>query len=486
MKKRMQMAWKQLRTAVTRNPVEVLLAFFFCVLGCRYDYTQAEVVKEVIPYFPIFFLFTSLLNRVTAGKKGRIIYYISFGFVFPLFWIEPVSGSVTYWVSLIVVQFLYLASSRERENEPFIRFALRYLGAILSAGLLASIAWCLVLSIYYSVCYIFEIAADNNEVFMRYSTSILFFGMMPLLFLMFHSQKEEKFKENNVIQALLNYVLSPALLIYALILYLYFIKIAVLWSLPKGAVAFMVVNFVCATFILKGCQLILKKRLYDWFYHRASLAMLPALAMYWIGAGYRIYEYGFTEARVYLVAAGVILTGTTLLFFSRRAGRYLYAVWLGAAVLSVVTYIPGIKATDIERISQSKRTDSWMKETAYSEVTYLEIRNDGPVDCRGYTSIHLFSSYPNGESLWVENTTDSLFFYQNGRNQVWADHRDSLFMRQLVKAGLSLSDTIPQTLYPVLLEMEIDSVKYVFEWMSVRKDSTYHVSHITPAFYLKR
>lgn len=486
MKKRMQIAWKRLQSAVRHNPVEVLLAVFFCVWGCRYAYTRSAILGDVIPYFPVFFLITSLLNRISTGKKWRIGYYISFGFIFPLFWIGPERGSATYWVSLVVVQFLYLAGSRQRENELFVRYALRYLGAVLSSGLLASIAWCLALSLYYSVRYIFEIGEDDGALFVGYSTSILFYGMMPLLFLMFNQEKEEKSKENNVFQVLLDYVLSPALLIYAGVLYLYFIKIVVLWSLPKGAVAYIVVSFVCATFILKGCQLILKKHAYDWFYNRASLAVLPALIMYWIGAGYRIYEYGFTEARVYLVAVGIILTGTTFLFFSRRTGRYLYACWLGAAALSAVTYIPGIKATDIERISQSKRPDGSAGEAAYPDVTYLELRHSGPVDCTGYASIYPLEGYSKGENVWVENTADSLFFYQGGRNLVWADHRDSLFRRQLAKAGLSLSDTIPEALYPVLLEMEIDSVKYVFEWMSLRKDSTYHVSYMTPYFYLKR
>lgn len=486
MKKRIQIAWKQLQTAVTRHPVEVLLAVFFCVLGGCYTSARAEIVKEVMYYFPIFFLLTSLLNRLTAGKKGRLLYYLSFGFVLPLFWIRPESGSVAYWVSLIVVQFLYLAGSRERENEPFVRFALRYGGAVLSSGLLTSLAWGLALSIYYSICYIFEISEKSSDLYRGYSSSVLFFGMMPLLFLMFNPEKEEKSKENKVFQVLLNYVLSPALLIYACILYLYFIKIVVSWSLPKGAVAYIVVSFVTATFILKGCQLTLRKRFYDWFYRRASLAVLPALAMYWIGAGYRISEYGFTEARVYLVATGGILTGTTLLFFFRPTAHYLYAVWLGAAALSAVTYIPGIRATDIERISQSKRAGDPANETADPELTYLEIRQRGPVNCEGYAAVYPLNSYFNGEDLWAESTADSLFFYRVGRDVFWADHMDSLFMRQLAKVGLSSSDSIPETLYPALLEIEIDSVKYVFEGIWVRKDSAYHVSYITPAFYLKR
>lgn len=133
---------------------------------------------------------------------------------------------------------------------------------------------------------------------------------------LFNREKEEEEGVNKLFDVLLNYVLSPALLIYAVILYLYFVKVAVLWSLPKGAVAYIVVSFISATFILKSCQPFLERRYYDWFYRYSGWAVLPALVMYWVGTFYRINQYGYTEARVYLVVVGAILTGTVLLFFS--------------------------------------------------------------------------------------------------------------------------------------------------------------------------
>ena len=150
---------------------------------------------------------------------------------------------------------------------------------------------------------------------MAYSSSIAFAGILPLLFLLFNREKEEEEGVNKLFDVLLNYVLSSALLIYAVILYLYFVKVAVLWSLPKGAVAYIVVSFISATFILKSCQPFLERRYYDWFYRYSGWAVLPALVMYWVGTFYRINQYGYTEARVYLVVVGAILTGTVLLFF---------------------------------------------------------------------------------------------------------------------------------------------------------------------------
>ena len=154
---------------------------------------------------------------------------------------------------------------------------------------------------------------------------------MPLLFLLFNQEKEAETGKtfDRLFDTLLNYVLSPALLAYAVILYLYLLKILVLWSLPKGGVAYIVTFFVSALFLFKGCQPFLKKRYYDWLYRHASGVAFPTMLLYWVGACYRIHQYGYTEARVYLVVAGVILTGMVLLFFTRRTGRYWYVACLG-------------------------------------------------------------------------------------------------------------------------------------------------------------
>lgn len=90
-------------------------------------------------------------------------------------------------------------------------------------------------------------------------------------------------------------MLSPALLIYAVILYLYFIKIAVLWSLPKGAVASIVEKFYCGCVYIKRMSGISYPEVLRLVLDHASLAVFPALVMFWIGTLYRIREYGFTE-----------------------------------------------------------------------------------------------------------------------------------------------------------------------------------------------
>ena len=233
MKKKIEALLKRLQIAVRHNPAEVVLSVLFCCFGCALYETSWARLAVVVYYFPVLFLITCTLNSMTEGSRWRFAYYLSVLFFIPFFWKEKDLWSVFYWVTLVVVQLLYLVCDWRRDNDRFVRKGLCYLRAMLSAGLLAGIAWLLSISIYYSIQYIFEIWQYGERRFMAYLSSIAFAGILPLLFLLFNREKEEEEGVNKLFDVLLNYVLSPALLIYAVILYLYFVKVAVCGPCPK-------------------------------------------------------------------------------------------------------------------------------------------------------------------------------------------------------------------------------------------------------------
>ena len=493
MKKKTEILIVRLRLAIRLHPVEVLLSVAFALLGCihfesGYEY---KFLETPLVYFPVLFLATYTLNGLFSQTSYRWIYYLSALFCLPFFWwtMEKI-WTPQYLVSLIIVQLVYLVSGWKKENDEFVRVALRYMKAMLSAGLLAGIAYLLAISIYVSIQYIFEIWQGGDRRFYTEAAYIIYMCAMPLLFLMFNQAKEEgEESRNRLFEVLLNYVLSPALLIYAVILYLYFIKIAVLWSLPKGAVAYIVVSFVSATFILKGCQVFLSKRYYDWFYRYASFAVLPALVMYWIGVYYRINQYGFTEPRVYLVAVGGILTGLVGLFLTRQWGRYLYTACLAIIFLSAVTYIPGITAEDIERISQTRRGNYPPKETTYDYRSFVEIDGNSPVDISGYRTLIPISGYRSGNGMWTAIERDTFYIFNKAEETVYSEAISTFWNNQLSKAGIQPGDTIPEEAFPILLEFDMDSAKLVFQTISLYRsssDSAYRVSYMTPACYLQK
>lgn len=488
MEKKLKAILKRLLMAVRHHPVEVIMAVLFCVMGCVYFETRHREIEVVLSYYPVLFLTTYILNRLTVGKRWRFVYYLSLSLFIPFFWKSEDIGSAAYLTTLVSIQLLYLVSCWERDNMRFMQKGLSYLRAILSAGLLAGVAWLLSVSIYFSIQYIFEIWQKSEERFIAYSLSVILGGMMPLLFLMFNKEEEEE-GGNKLFDILLNYVLTPALLIYAAILYLYFIKITVLWSLPKGAVAYIVVSFVSATFLLKGCQSFLEKRFYDWFYRFSSLASLPALVMYWVGTFYRINQYGYTEARVYLVVVGAVLTGTVFLFLNRHTGRYLYAAVWAIVLLASVTYIPGITAKDIERISQSKRGNYPMKEDGYDQRAYFSIKDVSPLDITGYRTLQTVQSYIDQKGMRGSFSEDTLYLYDADGKEVYKENAQILFDHQLKKAGLSPTDSIPEAAYSTILRIDLDSALFVLDEISISRyspDSVYSVSYILPGYYLKK
>lgn len=281
MGKRLGQLWSCMLAAVKKNPVEVLLIVFYCVLDCYlYESGNYQVWKPVLTYAWVQFLLVYLLNGLTQGGKRRWLYYL-FGFFFlPVrLWVTEAVGA-TWGVSVVVVQLLYLSSRWEKENGLFMRTSLRYVWTCLAAGVLSVVAWLLSISVYQSIHYIFEIGEEWGERYFTYAAAFAFFGLMPLLFLMFNQDAKEEVRWNKALDALVNFVLTPALLIYAVILYLYLIKIVVMWSLPKGGVALIVAAFTTMAFLLQGCQLFVSKRYYDWFFSRCCWMVLPALGMF--------------------------------------------------------------------------------------------------------------------------------------------------------------------------------------------------------------
>lgn len=490
MKKRLKAIFIQLFTAVRQNPVEVLLSVVFCCIGCLNNerWGEGSYQERLLTYFPVIFLLTNMLNRITIRGKIRWPYFLTVLLCIPFFWVETKMWSASYIVTLIVVQLLYLLSAWQRGNNEFVRSGLRYLYAFLSSWLLSGIIYLLAISIYFSIRYIFEIWMDYENRFLECMAYVAFMGILPLLFLMFHQENEEETGENKLFDVLINYILSPALLIYAVILYLYFVKIAVFWSLPKGAVAYIVVSFVTATFILKGFQPFLSKRYYDWFYKYASLIVLPALAMYWAGACYRINQYGFTEPRVYLVVVGLILTGVVILFFSKRLGRYLYTAILAVLLLSAVTYIPGITANDIEIMSQKSRGNYPPKE-ADDRYSSFQMENTEVLDISDYQTLQPVKSYRSPDAMWLETKADSIFLYNKVDSLIMKSDLSRFIKERMATLGLSAADSIPVSIYPQMLRFEMDSDLLIFESISLHRyssDSVYKVSYVEPGYYLTK
>ncbi len=138
------------------------------------------------------------------------------------------------------------------------------------------------------------------------------------------------------VSVLVNYVLVPVIVIYALILHAYAIKIALQWELPKGQIGTMVTIFalggtgawlVAWPWRDSGTRL-LRLFMTGWFW----LTITPA-ALLVIAISRRVSDYGITPDRYGLILVAVWLALLSLYLAVQRNRADMRAVLGGLAVL---------------------------------------------------------------------------------------------------------------------------------------------------------
>ena len=304
-----------------------------------------------------------IVNRLAGRSVWRRIYWVAWAPLVPLFlwpglpeWVESAQAVITF---TILTPLALLACRRAVANDRFVADALVYLRSGVLAMLFAYVAYGLFEAILWSAAYIFGF---SDARWVAHLSADLFFVTqflaVPTLFMMMLDRWDEaRFGSSRVLEVLLNWVVTPAVVIYAAILYLYLLKILFAWSLPEGGVAYLVFGFTLAALLVKALRLPLEKRTFDWFYDRFSLVALPLAALFWVGVARRVGEYGLTVPRIYLLLCGGIMTLCIGLFLSRRAGRYLWVVLAAIVAFAAVSYIPALDPENAALRSQIRRVE---------------------------------------------------------------------------------------------------------------------------------
>lgn len=346
--------------SVRRHPVEAGLALYECI-ACILNY-ELDRSDDAYRLFvvPLFFFFTLAVNNLAGFGPWRKVYWVSWTPVVPLLlwnglavWLETETAAITCW---ILLPLALLLSRRATRNGRFVSETIVYLRAAVLALFFANVAMGLFYAIFYSTVYIFGLDGPwigDVSVYVVILTESL---AVPLLFLMmFDRWADGECRGMRILEVLLNYVVSPALVIYAAILYLYMARILLTWTLPEGGVAYLVFGFTMVALLVQALQSLLQKRIYDWFFDRFSLVSLPMLVLFWIGVLRRTGEYGMTAPRVYLVVCGGLMTLCVLLFLTRRTGRYYLIALTGFVVFAALAYVPGLEPHRIAMRSQAAR-----------------------------------------------------------------------------------------------------------------------------------
>ncbi len=346
---------RNIQKTIRQYPMETLLSILVLSVGyfkVLSDSSHRFFEEGCFLYFPILFLLLNIINFYTQ-QRAKFLYYI-FGAIFCAALFLPFPDNATYYVvALVITILLYIIHQWQSDNTTFAKNCMQLFLSACTAGLIALLTFVLVASICASIAFLFDIYIPDKVFGLAALTCFQCF--MPILFLNFYRSSTFVESRSKVIEMIFNYLLTPALLIYTLILATYGLKILIQWELPEGNVAYLVLGFVSLFCLLKMLYPLFGQPIYKVIYKYLFLIVALPLLLFWVGFLYRIQEYGFTETRIYLGLGGLFLTVSAFLLSWQKVGRFTYLLILAILLLVAFTYIPQISSTNIAVKSQTQR-----------------------------------------------------------------------------------------------------------------------------------
>ncbi len=485
MNSKLKTIWQQLLQSPRRFPVELALGVaFFIIAVCdseTREWSEKTAQMESAVNGDILWLFVPLMALTFwLHRVNRWAYFASFFLFLPLMMLDlkPFLWTYGFGFTYALAAILLIIGNRRMDNRSFAAHALHVVTQLFFGLLISGILYLAVLAITSSFFYIFGIDEPNH--FYEHIAQFIFFVLAPQVCCTLVRQNEDEVTEPfKILRIILNFILSPAIIIYTVILYTYFIKIAFEWNLPKGGVAWMVMGFITVALVGRVAQSILSRRYYDWFYKYFTLIAIPPLVMYWIGSIYRIRLYSFTESRFYLMVAGVLMTLFVLMLFSKRTRRYqLMALIFGAAII-LFTYIPGISAKSIGLRCQKQRLTELISELKLADEKTGKLNDDldlrgirqDSLMCERYKDVTSVIKYVRNEigdkefnekyGKWEYSEYSFNYDNANGKSIVSPYRRDNTYLR---RKPVELGE------YTIILPQKVFEYKFIDQTITITQN----------------
>lgn len=154
------------------------------------------------------------------------------------------------------------------------------------------------------------------------------------------------------------FIALPILFLYLAVLYVYIIKIILVWQLPDGMVSSLT---VCAMAGLMMVEFTLHAKMYSddsssrlWqvMKHILPLLVLPPVVLMSIGIARRVSEYGWTVNRFYMVIANAWFYIACLMLFISAFRKFRVINALLVSVCSIFLFVSIIPNANISSLTQ--------------------------------------------------------------------------------------------------------------------------------------
>ena len=339
-----------IKSAPKEFPVETAMGLTFSVAGMLL--TESVIVR----FTPLMFAFIIFVVAITLRKVNKSAYYGSYLLIWLVQLIihdNKIVEQAWFWVLNCVAAIVLMANISKSDNKDFANAVNSRMGVIFKTVLLTAALSAMASAIIGTIMYLFT--AEIWHLLIHINIIIMCM-VMPLTFCYLHENSDEDDNpEGNFLRVLVDFIISPALLIYTVVLMVYIIKIVVVQELPRGGVAYMVSIYIALVLIANLLNKLLKTSHFDWFYNNFTYIAIAPIVLLWVGAARRISEYGLTEWRVYLLIINVLVTIFPLMLKIRRTNHYNLLTMILMAAMVLFTCIPPVSAKNIGIKSQYSR-----------------------------------------------------------------------------------------------------------------------------------
>lgn len=352
--------WQGFVSSIREFPLEALLGMtyfviFLFVSSVRDILGKSDVFYLFFWFFPQYVLLFTLHKWSGKHLAFRVLYCLSWFLWIPLLVWGPVNPGWSLGIAYIIAIVLLIIGKEPLGNEPYGQNILDTVINVAAGFIIGFLLIAIVDIIIASVNFLFDL--DLKDKWFTNPMAFIAFVIIPLLCCSFVEKNSYKEANGKILKILIDYILSPALIIYTAILYIYIGRIVLRWELPNGGVAYIVAIFMAVGLICHLFRLLVEKRHFEWFYKAFPFIAIAPLILLWIGAFRRIGEYGLTEVRVYLICLALLLTIFTAMLVKDKTRNFQLMTLILALSAILFTYIPGIRAKDFGIRSQKARLE---------------------------------------------------------------------------------------------------------------------------------
>jgi len=260
-------------------------------------------------------------------------------------------GTTSFIVTIVaILPLTVLLFRRSFDNVSFIKNAVWTVWSGMLSLAVGALLYLVISGILVSIDFLFDVEISEFII----PAALSFVIVTPMLFISY-SEKEDVSAISKVVELITNWVITPALLVYTLILLAYIVKIVVTWSLPCGGVALMCLIWGLVSLYVAAIQPVLSKHPFSWFVKIYGYVAVPFVALLWVAILRRVLDYGITPDRYFLILSGIIMTVfIAISLFSRKDG-YFKTAFVALVLLLIGLVAPGVNYNASTIHSQTHR-----------------------------------------------------------------------------------------------------------------------------------